>query len=68
MVTIGTIVGRDDLVLGSAKKTFKGPIRTIDELDVESALPDDRRGAIGAAAMIALGGAAAAATDGRAER
>ena len=39
IVTIGTIVAVTIWYATSAKKTFKGPIRTIDELDVEQALP-----------------------------
>ncbi len=39
LVTIGTIVGVMIWYFGWARKTFKGPIRTIDELDAEQALP-----------------------------
>ncbi len=39
LVTIGTIVGVMIWYFGWARKTFKGPIRTIDELDVEQSLP-----------------------------
>jgi len=40
IVTIGTILAVMIWYFGSAKKTFKGPIRTIDELDTEIALPE----------------------------
>jgi amino acid transporter len=39
LVTIGVMVGVTIWYLVSAKRTFTGPIRTIDELDVEQALP-----------------------------
>jgi hypothetical protein len=39
LVTIGVIVAVTVWFAVSAKRTFKGPIRTIDELDVEQALP-----------------------------
>ncbi|HYB22687.1 MAG TPA: amino acid permease [Solirubrobacteraceae bacterium] len=39
IVTIGVILAVTIWYAVSAKKTFKGPIRTIDELDVEQALP-----------------------------
>jgi hypothetical protein len=40
IVTIGTMVAVTIWYSTSAKKTFKGPIRTIDELDADIALPD----------------------------
>jgi amino acid transporter len=40
IVTIGVILAVTIWFAVSAKKTFKGPIRTIDELDSEIALPD----------------------------
>jgi len=40
IVTIGTMVAVTVWYVTSAKRTFKGPIRTIDELDTEVALPD----------------------------
>jgi amino acid transporter len=40
LVTIGTMVAVTVWFAVSAKKTFKGPIRTVDELDSEIALPD----------------------------
>ena len=40
IVTIGTMVAVTIWFSVSAKKTFKGPIRTVDELDSEIALPD----------------------------
>ena len=40
IVTIGTILAVMIWYFGWAKKTFKGPIRTIDELDTEIALPE----------------------------
>jgi amino acid transporter len=39
LITIGVIVGVTIWYAVSARHTFKGPIRTIDELDVEQALP-----------------------------
>ncbi len=39
IVTIGVMVAVTIWFAVSAKKTFKGPIRTIDELDSEQALP-----------------------------
>ncbi len=39
IVTIGVILAVTIWYAVSAKKTFKGPIRTIDELDVEQSLP-----------------------------
>jgi hypothetical protein len=39
LVTIGVILAVTIWYAVSAKKTFKGPIRTIDELDVEQSLP-----------------------------
>jgi amino acid transporter len=39
LITIGTILAVGIWYLTSAKRTFTGPIRTIDELDVEQALP-----------------------------
>ena len=39
LVTIGTIIAVTIWYAGWAKKTFKGPIRTIDDLDVEQSLP-----------------------------
>jgi amino acid transporter len=39
LVTIGVIVGVTLWYALSARRTFKGPVRTIDELDVEQALP-----------------------------
>ncbi len=39
LVTIAVIAGVTIWYLVSAKRTFKGPIRTIDELDFEQALP-----------------------------
>ncbi len=39
IVTIGTIVAVMIWYFGWAKRTFKGPIRTIDELDTEQSLP-----------------------------
>jgi amino acid transporter len=39
LVTIGVILAVTIWYAVSAKNTFKGPIRTIDELDVEQALP-----------------------------
>jgi amino acid transporter len=40
LVTIGTMLAVTLWYTISAKKTFKGPIRTIDELDAEVALPE----------------------------
>jgi len=40
IVTIGTIVAVMIWYFGSAKRSFKGPIRTIDQLDTEIALPE----------------------------
>jgi len=40
IVTIGVMVAVTIWYMTSAKKTFKGPIRTIDELDMEVALPE----------------------------
>jgi amino acid transporter len=40
LVTIGVMVGVTIWYVGWAKKTFTGPIRTIDELDAEQALPE----------------------------
>jgi amino acid transporter len=40
LVTIGVMVAVTVWYVGWAKRTFKGPIRTIDELDSEVALPD----------------------------
>jgi amino acid transporter len=40
LVTIGTMLAVTLWYATSAKKTFKGPIRTIDELDSEVALPE----------------------------
>jgi amino acid transporter len=40
LVTIGVILAVTIWFAVSAKKTFKGPVRTIDELDSEVALPD----------------------------
>ncbi|HUB73244.1 MAG TPA: amino acid permease [Solirubrobacteraceae bacterium] len=40
IVTIGVMAAVTIWFLLSAKKTFKGPIRTIDELDTEIALPE----------------------------
>jgi amino acid transporter len=40
IVTIGTMVAVTIWFAGWKKNTFKGPIRTIDELDTEVALPD----------------------------
>jgi amino acid transporter len=40
IVTIGTMIAVTIWYMTSAKKTFKGPVRTIDELDTEVALPD----------------------------
>jgi amino acid transporter len=40
IVTIGTILAVMIWYFGWARKTFKGPIRTIDELDTEIALPE----------------------------
>jgi hypothetical protein len=39
LVTLGVIAAVTIWFAVSAKNTFKGPIRTIDELDVEQALP-----------------------------
>ena len=39
LVTIAVIAGRTIWYFVSAKNTFKGPVRTIDQLDVEQALP-----------------------------
>ena len=39
LVTIGTIIAVTVWYSVSARRTFKGPVRTIDELDVEQALP-----------------------------
>jgi amino acid transporter len=39
LVTLAVIAGVTIWYAASAKRTFKGPIRTIDELDVEQALP-----------------------------
>ena len=39
LITIGVMVGVTIWYAVSAKNTFKGPIRTIDELDVEQSLP-----------------------------
>ena len=39
LVTIGVIAAVTIWYAVSAKNTFKGPIRTIDELDIEQALP-----------------------------
>jgi hypothetical protein len=39
LVTIGVIAAVTIWYFVSAKNTFKGPIRTIDELDIEQALP-----------------------------
>jgi len=39
LVTIGLIVAVAIWYFGWARKTFKGPIRTVDELDVEQSLP-----------------------------
>jgi amino acid transporter len=40
LVTIGTMVVVTVWYMTSAKRTFKGPVRTIDELDREIALPE----------------------------
>ncbi len=40
IVTIGTMVAVTIWYMVSAKKTFKGPVTTIDQLDTEVALPD----------------------------
>ncbi|MGA2321905.1 MAG: amino acid permease, partial [Solirubrobacteraceae bacterium] len=40
IVTIGTMLAVTIWFATSAKRTFKGPIRTIDELDTEIALPE----------------------------
>ncbi len=40
LVTIGTMVTVTVWYMVSAKRTFKGPVRTIDELDKEVALPE----------------------------
>ena len=61
LVTIGVMAGVTIWYVVSAKNTFKGPIRTIDELDVEQALP-----AIAEPVGAALPGQSPAA--GRAER
>jgi len=39
LVTIGVMLGVTIWYAVSAKQTFRGPIRTIDELDIEQALP-----------------------------
>ena len=39
LITIGVMVAVTVWYVVSAKRTFKGPIRTIDELDLEQALP-----------------------------
>ena len=39
LITIGVMVAVMVWYVVSAKRTFKGPIRTIDELDLEQALP-----------------------------
>jgi amino acid transporter len=41
IVTIGTMLAVTIWYATSAKKTFKGPVRTIDDLDTEVALPDN---------------------------
>ena len=53
IVTIGVMLAVTIWYAVRAKKTFKGPIRTIDELDVESALPAIAAGPLGGIAMIA---------------
>ena len=40
IVTIGTMVAVTIWYMVSAKKTFKGPVTTLDQLDTEVALPD----------------------------
>ncbi len=40
LVTIGVMLAVTIWFTVSAKRSFKGPIRTIDELDVEVALPE----------------------------
>ena len=40
LVTIGVMASVTIWYAVSAKKTFKGPVRTIDELDAEESLPD----------------------------
>jgi hypothetical protein len=40
LVTIGVMAAVTIWFVVSAKKTFTGPIRTIDELDVEQSLPE----------------------------
>jgi len=40
IVTIGTMIAVTIWYAGWKKNTFKGPIRTIDELDTEVSLPD----------------------------
>jgi hypothetical protein len=40
IVTIGTMLAVTIWYATSAKKSFKGPVRTIDDLDTEVALPD----------------------------
>jgi len=39
LITFGTIIAVTVWYFGWARKTFKGPIRTIDELDTDISLP-----------------------------
>ncbi len=54
LVTIGVMLAVTIWFAVSAKKTFKGPVRTIDELDSDSRAAGHRAGPVGGGQAVSL--------------